>query len=244
MTIDEIKGLTRFLSEEEVEQIKKQIKNKEDILKSGNLEEEEMIQVLNTLFAVLVIEKTLESEIEGVEEIRDELEQELLECYEVYDSYMIKYKKEEKKNKKNWLLHFLGLSEDISSKRKNISATTATINKLQGELNTLKQQRSNENLSNVVSKQDKSVYDSFCDCPGNHRHPRRGEPPFIRERMEERRPSTNHRNRHEDRESRINSRPPREGQDATRNRESDVAINERRNRSSDIRHSGYLKPKM
>lgn len=188
MTINEIKGLTRFLSEEEVEKIKKQIKEKEDVLKGGNLDEEEMIQVLNTLFAVLVIEKTLESEIEGVEEIRDELEQELLECYEVYDAYLNKYKKEEKKKKKNWLLHFLGLSEDISKKKKNINTTTATINKLQSELNTLKQQRSDENLSNVVSKQDKSLYDKFLECPHKNLHPRVNEPLFIRNKMDEIKP--------------------------------------------------------
>ena len=73
MTINEIKELTRFLTEEEVNKIKEEIKNKEEILKGGNLDEEEMIQVLNTLFAIMVIEKTLESEIEGVEEIKEQL---------------------------------------------------------------------------------------------------------------------------------------------------------------------------
>ena len=118
MTISEIKELTRFLSEEEIKKIKDEIKSKEDVLKNGNLDEEEMVQVLNTLFAVLVIEKTLESEIEGVEEIRDELEKELLECYNVYDSYMAKYRAQDKKKKKRWLLDFLVLSEDIRNKKK------------------------------------------------------------------------------------------------------------------------------
>ena len=66
MSINEIKDLAKYLSDEEVEKIKKEIKDKENTLKGGSLDEEEMIQVLNTLFAVLVIEKALESEIEGI----------------------------------------------------------------------------------------------------------------------------------------------------------------------------------
>lgn len=191
MTVSEIKGLVRFLSEEDVEQIKQQIKDKEDILKGGNLDEEEMIQVLNTLFAVLVIEKTLELEIEDVEEIRAELEQELLECYEIYDSYMEKYKKQDKKNKKKWLLHFLGLSEDMSNKRKNIADSNKTINQLQKELNSLQQQRSNENLTNVAAK-DHKAFNSFCDCLDKQKHPRR----HGRDRFGIERPNDRHHGRH------------------------------------------------
>ena len=117
MTISEIKNLTKFLTDEEAEKIKQEIKDKENVLKIQNMDEEEIGQVLNTLFAILVIEKTLELEIEGVEEIRADLEKELLEAYEIYDAYMIKYKKEEKKKKKNWLLNFLLLSDKVHSKK-------------------------------------------------------------------------------------------------------------------------------
>ena len=77
MTISEIKNLTKFLTDNDIQKIKEEIKSKETVLKSGNLEEEEIIQVLNTLFSILVIEKTLELEIEDIEEIRDELQDEL-----------------------------------------------------------------------------------------------------------------------------------------------------------------------
>ena len=50
MTISEIKDLAKHLSEEEVEKIKEEIKSKENILKGGKLDEEEMVQVLNTLY--------------------------------------------------------------------------------------------------------------------------------------------------------------------------------------------------
>ena len=188
MTINEIKDLTKFLSEEEVEEIKKEIKSKEDVLKSGSLDEEEMIQVLNTFFAILVIEKALESEIEGVEEIRDDLEQELLEAYETYDSYMARYKKEDKKKKKRWLLDFLGLSENIRSKKDGISSTNKTISKLQNELNTLKQQRNADNLKQVAEKNDMNRFNEFCDCPHKCEHPHHHhEHHEVRERMAERR---------------------------------------------------------
>lgn len=180
MTINQIKELTRFLTEEEVEQIKKEIKSKEDVLKKGNLNEEEMIEVLNTLFAVLVIEKALESEIEGVEEIREELEQELVECYNMYDSYMAKYRKEDKKKKKRWLLEFLGLSENIRSRKKDINASSKTITNLQQQLENLKKQRSEENLEKVVEKQDDGLYKKFCDCPHECKDPRNHE--YHRER--------------------------------------------------------------
>jgi len=191
MTLNEIKDLTRFLSEEEVEKIKKEIKSKEDILKSGSLDEEEMIQVLNTFFAILVIEKTLEKEIEGVEEIRGELEEELLEAYNFYDSYMEKTKKDEKKKKKRNLLNFLFLSDHIHSRKEGIGMSNKTINRLQNELNQLKAQTSDQNLKSVVNnRRDRSRFDKFCDTPHNCKHPHHHHrDPMMRERMNERRES-------------------------------------------------------
>lgn len=171
MTIKEIKGLTKFLTDEEVEKIKKEIKSKETVLKNEDMEEEEITQVLNTLFAILVIERTLESEIEGIEEIRAELEQELLESYEIYDSHMARYKKEEKKKKKNWLLDFLFLSDRINSQKKGIGATNKTIANLQKELSTLKQQKSNENLKQVVRDRRGTRFDEFLNMPRECRNP-------------------------------------------------------------------------
>lgn len=164
MTINEIKGLTKFLNDDDVENIKKQIKDKEAVLKSGKLDEEEMVQVLNSLFAILVIEKTLESQIEDVEEIRDQLENELLEAYEVYDSYMVKYKKEEKKKKKNWLLQFLSLSDAIHDKKEKIGGANKTIKEMKNELDGIKQQKSDKNLNDVVHKCG-DHFAMFCDHP-------------------------------------------------------------------------------
>ena len=164
MTINEIKGLTKFLNDDDVENIKKQIKDKEVVLKSGKLDEEEMVQVLNSLFAILVIEKTLESQIEDVEEIRDQLENELLEAYEVYDSYMIKYKKEEKKKKKSWLLQFLSLSDAIHDKKEKIGGANKAIKEMKNELDGIKQQKSDKNLNDVVHKCG-DHFAMFCEHP-------------------------------------------------------------------------------
>ena len=187
MTIKEIKDLTKFLTDEEVEKIKEEIKNKESVLKSENMDENEMGQVLNTLFAILVIEKTLESEIEGIEDIRAELEQELIESYEIYDSHMVKYKKEEKKKKKKWLLDFLFLSDRVNVQKKNINASTATINRLQKELNTLKQQKSNENLRQVIRDRRGPRFDEFLRSPVECRHPHRHRDSILNQTMRERR---------------------------------------------------------
>lgn len=171
MTINEIKGLTKYLSEEDVEKIKEEIKSKEDILKEGSLEEEELIQVLNTLFAILVIEKTLETDLEDVEEIRDELETELLESYQIYDSYMSEYQRDKKKKKKGWLSKFLFLSEGIHAKKEALGGANSTIGKLKDEINELKQQKSKSNLKNVVDGKHRHAFESFCDCPKKHNHP-------------------------------------------------------------------------
>lgn len=168
MTINDIKKLTKFLTEEEVDKIKQEIKSKETILKSGKLEEGEMVQVLNTLFAILVIEKTLEKQVEEVEEIRGELENELLEAYQIYDAYMDKYKKEEKKKKKRWLLDFLALSELIKGKKETVGGVDKTIKNLNKEIEALKQQRSDANLRNVVQGKG---FDRFCDCPHECHNP-------------------------------------------------------------------------
>ena len=173
MTIKEIKDLTKFLTDEDVDKIKNEIKSKEGVLKSQDMDEKEMTQVLNTLFAILVIEKSLETEIEGIEEIREELEKELMESYEIYDAHMAKYKNEEKKKKKKrWLLDFLLISDRVHSKKEGIGASNKMIASLQKELNTLKQQKSNENLKNAINDRDGDLYKEFCDIPGRCNDPR------------------------------------------------------------------------
>lgn len=171
MTVTEIKNLTKYLTDEEVEDIKKEIKSKENILKSGNLDEEELGQVLNTLFAILVIEKTLEQQVEDIENIRSELEQELLEAYQMYDSYMEKSKADEKKKKKRrWLFDLLGISENIRERKTGIGAANKSISALQSEINTLKQQKSAENLKKVMRKENMDRRRDFCDCVEKREH--------------------------------------------------------------------------
>ena len=172
MTIKEIKNLTKFLTDEELDKIKEEIKSKETILKKQDVEEGEMGQVLNTLFAILVIEKTLENEIEGVEEIRAELEQELLEAYEIYDNHMAKYKKEEKKKKKkNWLLDFLFMSEEMQNRKDAIGASKKEVAALQKELGRLKQLKSDQNLRNVMRDRHGPIFEEFCNCWKECDHP-------------------------------------------------------------------------
>lgn len=171
MTIKEIKDLTRFLTDEEIEKIKEEIKSKEDILKKSDIDEEEYGRILNTLFAILVIEKTLESEIEGIEDIRSELEEELIESYQVYEVQMAKYKKEDKKKKKNWLLNFLFLNDRISAQKRGIGVSNKTIAKLQNELNTLRQQKSDENLKSILKEKKGPKFDEFIKQPKECRNP-------------------------------------------------------------------------
>ena len=175
MTISEVKNLTKFLSEEDIDNIKKEIKSKEQILKGGKLDEGERTQVLNTLFAILVIEKTLELEIEEVENIRAELEAELTESYMIYDSYLEKSKADAKKKKKRrWLLDLLGISEDIRSKKEGLGVTKSTLGAMQADLNNLKQQKSNENLRDIMDRKHPRGLDRFmdhvhdCENPRNH----------------------------------------------------------------------------
>lgn len=171
MTVTEIKNLTKYLTDEEVEDIKKEIKSKETILKSGNLDEEELGQVLNTLFAILVIEKTLEQQVEDIEDIRAELEQELLEAYQTYDSYIERSKADEKKKKKRrWLLDLLGISENIKDRKNGIGMANSSISALQNELNTLKQQRSADNLKKVMRRENMDRRRDFCDCIEKREH--------------------------------------------------------------------------
>lgn len=171
MTIKEIKDLTKFLTDEEVDKIKEEIKNKETTLKTENMEEEEMTKILNTLFAILVIEKTLENEIEDIENVRGELEQELLESYEMYDAHMALFKKREKKKKKRWLLDFLFIGDKISKQRKGIESANKTIARLSKELDNARSQKSNENLRNVIRDRRGPHFDHFCLFPEKCRHP-------------------------------------------------------------------------
>ena len=212
MSISEIKELTKYLTEEEVEKIKQEIKDKESTLKGGNLDEQEMIQVLNTLFAVLVIEKALQSEMEGIEEIKDELQAELLECYEVYDTYMAKFRNQDKKKKKKrWLLSFFGLSEDISKRKNDIGASNKAINNIQRELNSLKQQKSNDNLRDVVSKRNPNSVRDFCDSIRGRIDPRDMCPQCIDDRRNDKKgPGKNHHRHHHHQDTGNINRKPNE----------------------------------
>lgn len=166
MTITEIKNLTKYLSEKDVNDIKEEIKSKETIIKSGNLGEEETMTVLNTLFAILVIEKALESEIEEVEGIRSELEEQLLEAYKIYDAYIERSKKDKKeKKKRRWLLHLLGLSEDIKNKKKDIGSSSKALNEMKEEVDKLKREKSDDRLKNTMKKccHDKEHLNDFID---------------------------------------------------------------------------------
>ena len=188
MTISEIKDLTKFLTDDEVDKIKQEIKNKENVLRDADMDEEEMTQVLNTLFAIMVIEKTLESEIEGVEDIRAELEQELMESYQIYDSHMARVKGEEKKKKKRWLLDFLFLSDRIHSQKEGIGTSDKVIKSMKRELDTLRQQKSNENLKTVTKDIGGSAFEDFCKIPHECRNPHHHhKDTCIHKPMEERR---------------------------------------------------------
>ena len=99
---------------------------------------------------------------------------------------MVNSKKIEKENKKKrrWLLDLLFLSDNIRFKKENIGSANKTINKLQSELNQLKQQTNNNNLKQVVSKDNIGKFDKFCDCPHECEHPHKHhDRSHIRERV-------------------------------------------------------------
>jgi len=171
MTVSEIKDLTKYLSQEDVEKIKQEIKNKEALLKSENLDEEELGMTFNTLFAILVIEKTLESEIEEIEDIRAELEEELMESYKTYDSFMVKFKKEDKKKKKNWLLKLLFLSDRIHTQKDGIKASKKAVAELQKDLATVKEQKNDRNLKAAIADKKGPKFEKFCNCPKDIKNP-------------------------------------------------------------------------
>jgi len=178
MTLNEIKNLTRFLTDDEVENIKQQIKDKEVLLKQEIMDEEELGQVLNTLFAILVIEKSLENEIEGIEDIRKELEEELRLSYEYYDAHIAKYKRDEKKKKKRWFLDFLFLSDNIRNQKKGIRESDKTIKLLKNELEAMKQMTSDSYLKEALADRSGEKYCKFCDkphkCDNPHHHKSHG----------------------------------------------------------------------
>ena len=209
MTIDDIKKLTKFLNDEDIEEIKKQIKSKEKILKEGKLEEEEMNKVLNTLFSILVLEKSLESEIEDIDELRKEIEEELMEAYQIYDSYMAKCKAEDKKKKKKWLLDFLRMSERIHSKKDALLASKKEIERLKKELDDARSQRRDERLRNVCNNERER--EKFCKYPRQCKNPYHHHQQELNERLGYRRIEKLTENVRNGQNTRINEERIREG---------------------------------
>lgn len=169
MTINEIKELAKKLKDADIERIKEEIKSKEAILKNNDLDEEELGEVLNNLFAILVIEQAFEDEVEGVEEMRAELEQDLMDAYENYDKHMAKYKKdkkeEKKKKKRRWLLDFFALSEDIRKKKETLGDSKKLINRMQNQIDQLKQQASDNNVEKACDhRRGRPHREDMCDC--------------------------------------------------------------------------------
>lgn len=164
MTVCEIRNLTKYLNQQIAEEIKSKLQKEEMLLINSDYEEEEKIQILNTLYAILVLEKLLECEQEEIEESRLELEQELIESYEIYNLHKNKRKKEKKKKRlmELWLLN---------EKNKNISRIIGGVNKTNNpyiETNVpLEHKQKREKTKEINGKNIETKYDKISNVTNN-----------------------------------------------------------------------------
>ena len=103
MTYNEIINIAKRLDDETKERIDQEVAERLEILKLGDLNEEQMESMEECLYMSLVIQEYLDGEYELIDEERAFLLEEMAELYGEYNDLLLKAKLEEKVSKKKRL---------------------------------------------------------------------------------------------------------------------------------------------
>ena len=118
MTRDELFNIARRMDEETRDMIDREVEEKLEILKEGDLTQEELEQMEEYLYASLVLQEFLNGEYELLEEERQELFDEMEEMYNKYADLLVRARIEEKiSKKKRMTLQLMQIREQLMDRK-------------------------------------------------------------------------------------------------------------------------------
>ena len=120
MTKKEIANLASRMDEETRLLIDKEVEERLEILKEGDLTEEELAEMEEYLYASFVLQEFLNGEYELLEEERQELFDEMEEMYNKYSDLLVRARIEEKVGKKKRMtLQLMKIREDLMNRKQD-----------------------------------------------------------------------------------------------------------------------------
>ena len=124
MTKREIANIASRMDEETKLLIEKEVAERLEILKEGDLSEDELSEMEECLYASLVLEEFLNGEYELLEEERQALFDEMEEMYNRYSDLLVRARIEEKVGKKKRMtLELMKIRERLMERKQTIKTS-------------------------------------------------------------------------------------------------------------------------
>ena len=147
MTRDELFNIARRMDEETREMIDQEVEEKLEILKQGDLTQEELEQMEEYLYASLVLQEFLNGEYELLEEERQELFDEMEEMYNKYADLLVRARLEENVSKKKRMtLELMKIREQLMDRKGQYKDIKQRMKENRDKHNKLKELNKNEKM--------------------------------------------------------------------------------------------------
>lgn len=157
MTKKEIMIMAQRLDDEAKLLIEKEVQERLEILKEGDLSEEELEEMELYLYASLVLQEFLDGEYEILEEERQQLFDEMEEMYNKYNDLLVRARIEEKVSKKKRMtLELMKIRERLMQSKQDYKDIKKMMKNNRDDKNKLKDVSTKEKMKDYskVAKQD------------------------------------------------------------------------------------------
>lgn len=153
MTYNEIINIARRLDKETQQQIDKEVEERLDILRQGDLNEEEMEKMEECLYMSLVIQEYLDGEYELLDEERELLLAEMEEMYNEYGELLTRAKLEEKVSKKKRMaLELMRIRESLFEKKGRVKEVKTQMKENRDNKEKIKEMSSKESMKTLAKE--------------------------------------------------------------------------------------------
>lgn len=166
MTYNEIRNIANKLDKETQKRIEKEVDERLEILKEGDLDEESMGKMEECLYIALVLQEYLNGEYEILEEEKSLLLEEMESMYNEYGDILARAKIEEKVSKKKRMaLELMKIREELMSKKENVKDVNTKIKENRENNEKLKELSSKDNMRDIMDKAKRAKELEFALSP-------------------------------------------------------------------------------
>lgn len=164
MTYNEVINIARRLDKETQEKIDKEVEERLEILREGDLNNEDMEKMEECLYMSLVIQEYLDSEFELLEEEKMLLLAEMEELYNEYGDLLTKAKLEEKVSKKKRMaLELMRIREQLFERKDRMQDVNKDIKTNRDNNDKLAELSSKDNMKKIAEETKTQNVDKVKD---------------------------------------------------------------------------------